>query len=74
METFLIRLWVPDEPEVFAMSHERAFALHGVIEGGREGSPRPFANPDELIVGLSEALAGRMRERRTRRSPEASGG
>ena len=63
MESFLIRLWVPDEHEPFGMSKDRVLALHGVIEGGPEGSTRPFADQDELVVGLREALAERVRDR-----------
>jgi hypothetical protein len=63
MESFLIRLWAPDEPELFGAPKDRAPALHGVIDAGPEGSARPFADQDELVVRLREALAERVRDR-----------
>ncbi len=78
MESFLIRLWVPEEPGPLGLPEEAApsaaLDLHGVIDAGPESGTRPFADQDELVSGLREALAERLRERlRPPRAPRREG-
>jgi hypothetical protein len=62
METFLVRLWVPAEPDALA-SLARPLELRGVVDGGARHDPRPFGGANQLGRQLEEALADRLRDR-----------
>jgi hypothetical protein len=58
METFVVRVWTPAEPE-----GEGAQPLRGLLERVRDGERRRFDGPLELIRELESAVAASTRER-----------
>lgn len=69
METFVVRVWVPAEPEPEAVEP----ALHGLVERVGDGRPRPFADGEALLALLREAaLAPRTDDRDAPSEEESS--
>ncbi|MGD0811147.1 MAG: hypothetical protein ABSA91_15795 [Acidimicrobiales bacterium] len=62
METFLVRLWPPDDAAKRDGTTSR-LVLRGVVEAGGRHGRRPFSEAEQLVVQLQEALADRLRER-----------
>lgn len=62
METFLVRLWAPEDLEL-TDGGGWPLTLRGVVNGGPRHSPRPFNGPDQLVLQLTEALVERLGER-----------
>ncbi|HUC13234.1 MAG TPA: hypothetical protein VMS00_02160 [Acidimicrobiales bacterium] len=61
METFLVRLWAPQEPDNPAITPPPV-GLRGVVDGGAN-RPRPFSGAEQLALQLEEALVERLRDR-----------
>lgn len=58
METFVIRVWTPAEPE-----HDGASGLRGLVEHVRLGERRPFDGGTELLAFLETAVTVPTQER-----------
>ena len=58
METFVIRVWTPAEPE-----QDGASGLRGHVEHVRLGERRPFDGGPELLAFLETATTAPARER-----------
>jgi hypothetical protein len=52
VETFVIRVWTPAEPD-----HGQRGDLHGLVEHVRLGEQRPFDGGGELLAFLAAAVA-----------------
>lgn len=59
METFVVRVWTPAEPE-----HEDAQPLRGLVEHVRLGEQRRFDGAADLLAFLEAAVVASTRERR----------
>lgn len=60
METFVIRVWTPGEPEV-----DGSHALHGLVEHVRAGKRHAFDGGSELLAFLERTVAAPTQERRS---------
>jgi hypothetical protein len=56
METFVVRVWAPAEPEGAGPR------LRGLLEHIRDGERRPFDGASDLIAQLESAVAASIQE------------
>lgn len=59
METFVVRVWMPAEPE-----RDGSQRLRGLLEHVCSGERRPFDGSRELIAHLEAAVVALIQERR----------